>query len=102
MVRKGRVEPGEPSEERRAEVLVEELKSEFKVVLDGQAGLRETFTRLEGTFANLETTVNRRHLNLKKYLKDGLEKVYGDLGNVERKLDKLAERFDVHERAHAS
>ena len=101
MVRKG-VEPGEPSEERRAEALVEELKSEFKVVLDGQAGLRERFGQLEGTFANLEATVDRRHLNLKKYLKDGLEKVYGDLGNVDRKLDKLVERFNVHERAHAS
>ena len=97
----------EPSEESSAAVLVEQVKSEFKVVLEGYKGLRERLDQVEANTA-------RRHEELHQFMIDGVETVLGEMdkrfagtderfvrvdeqfAGVHTRLDLLTSRFDVH------
>jgi len=106
MVRKQGV-GGEPSDERRAVVLMEDLKPQVQLVLEGQTGL---VRKLE----YLEKRVEEGYSELHKLMVEGFEKVYQDFGRVDERfakmgdhftgvharLDTLTSRFDSHERAH--
>ena len=100
---------GEPSEEHRAEVLLEKISSDVQTVLEGHTGLVERL-------GQLEKQVDARHADLKQFMGQGVEKVWQDFGDVDKrfahidtrfdgvntKLDALTSRFDAHEQAHAS
>lgn len=75
----------EPSDGRRALVAIETIRSEFQVVLDGQRGITE---RLDG----VEEKVNVHYQEIKKYLMDGLKKVYEDMEEVGSRLKKVEGR----------
>ena len=92
---------GEPSEEHRAEVLLEKISSDVQTVLEGHSGLVERL-------GQLETQVDARHADLKQFMKYGFKKVWGDFERVDARfdevnsrLDVLTSRFDTHEQAHA-
>lgn len=91
---------GEPSEERRAEVLLEQIKRDVKTVLEGHTGLVERL-------GQLEKQVDARHADLKQFMGQGFEKVWKDFERVDTRfaevntrLDTLTSRFDTHEQAH--
>ena len=72
----------EPSDEESALVQFEALRKEFQVVLDGQQGVMR---RLD----HVESRVEACNEDLKKYLMDGLEKIYGDMRKIESRLAKV-------------
>ena len=98
----------EPSDARRAVVLLEQLEPKVQLVLEGQTGLSERLGRLEG---RVETGSSE----LYKLLMDGFKKVYGDFERVDMRfvrvdeqfagvnarLDALTSRFTAHEQTHA-
>jgi len=100
---------GEPSEEHRAEVLLEKISSDVQTVLEGHTGLVRQL-------GQLEKQVAAGHADLKQFMKDGFEKVWQDFDGVDKRfakvdtrfdevtsrLDALTSRFDVHEKAHAN
>jgi hypothetical protein len=73
---------GEPSDVRSALAQFEALRSEFQVVLDGQKGVIDRVDRMEAE-------AEKRYGGLKKYLTDGLEKIYEDMRQVESRLAKV-------------
>jgi hypothetical protein len=90
----------EPSRERRAEVLLEELKGKFGALLDGHVDIVRQLDRLE-------TKTDASYKEFKQFMTDGFEKVYQDFEGVDgqfaavhSRLDVLASRFDAHEQAH--
>ena len=102
----------EPRGESSAAVLVEQVKSEFKVVLDGYQGIRERLDQVEVNTA-------KRHEELHKFMIDGVKTVLGEMDQrftqvdqrfagidarfveVNARLDVLTSRFDAHAQAHA-
>ena len=72
----------EPSDTQSALVQFEALRSEFQVVLDGQHGVMRRLSCVE-------LRVEECYEDLKKYLMDGLEKVYEDVRKVESRLAKV-------------
>ena len=92
---------GEPSEEHRAEVLLERISWAVQAVLEGHIGLVKRL-------GQLEKQVDARHADLKQFMKYGFKKVWGDFERVDARfdevnsrLDVLTSRFDTHEQAHA-
>jgi hypothetical protein len=89
---------GEPSNKRRKAVSVEQLRGEFKVVLDGYKGLG-------GRLNQIEAKIDSHHVELRKYMMDGVKQVLGEMNarftEVNARLDHLTVRFDAHEQAHA-
>ena len=100
---------GEPSEERRAEVLLEKIGSNVQTVLEGHTGLVERL-------GQLGKQVDARHADLKQLMQQGFEKVWQDFETMDKRFakvdtrfdqvnarfDALTSRFDAHERAHFS
>ena len=107
MVGKKDVSGSGPSEERRAEVLLEKIGSNVQTVLEGHTGLVERLKRLEAQ-------TDSRSEDLKEFMKQGFEKVWQDFETMDKRfakvdtrfdevktrLDTLTNRFDAHERAH--
>ena len=75
----------EPGDEQSALVQFEALRGEFQVVLDGQKGVMERLDRVE-------SRVEECYEDLKKYLMDGLKKAYGDLEQIDSRLEKVEGR----------
>jgi tetrahydromethanopterin S-methyltransferase subunit G len=76
---------GESAAKRHKAVLRDDLEARFQVVLDGQKGVMDRLDRVEAR-------VEEVHRDLKKYLTDGLEKVYEDLGKISSRLQKVEAR----------
>ncbi len=110
---------GEPNDERRAVVLLEELSPKIQLVLEGQTGLENRLSRLE-------SKVDENYYELHKFMMDEFKQVYKDFEQmgqriderfaqvdgrfakmderfveVNSRLDTLTSRFDTHEQAHA-
>jgi hypothetical protein len=66
-------------------VLVEDLEARFQIVLDGQRGVMERLDRVEAR-------VEECNRDLKKYLTDGLEKIYGDVEKIDSRLQRVEAR----------
>lgn len=106
----------EPSDARRAVVLLEELTPKVQLLLEGHTGLARQLDRVvEGLggvgqrLDRFEMQAGERSRELHQYLRDGFEKVYEDVGKVDKRfvgvhsrLDTLTGCFDAHERAHTA
>ena len=75
----------EPSNVQRALVLFEDMRKKFDLVLEG-------YTDVQERVSQVSATAEERHRFLKKYLYDGLEKAYGDLGGFESRLKTIENR----------
>jgi hypothetical protein len=107
----GRGSGKEPSDARRAVVLLEELAPKVQLLMEGHTGIAgrldrvvEELGRVGERIGRFETNVGERYRELHKDMMDGFEKVYGDMdgqfAGVNSRLDTLTNRFDVHERTH--
>lgn len=92
---------GEPSDERRAVVLLERIQSDVKTVLEGHSGLVERMGRLE-------TQEDAHYQDLKRSIWEGFEKIWEEFEKMDKRFAQVDTRFvevntrlDAHEQAHA-
>lgn len=94
----------EPSEGRRTEVLLEQLRSDFRVVAEGHGLLAKEILDMKQNFG-------QRLDSLEGAMVNGFGKVWDALHETNRqmnarfeetngRLDGLTTRFDAHDRAH--
>ena len=77
-----------PSKKERYEVLYEEIGSQVKLVLEGHAALNQKIERLDAKVDGTAQEISR--------------KLDFGFATMLKEIRELRERFDVHERAHAS
>lgn len=94
--------PKKNGEKERSEVLLEEIRSQVAQLADGQSQLRgemqQEFQRLrtemDGRFAIVEQAIKTHSQDIRQ-----LQAAVGELG---RDVRSLTERFDLHQKAHAT
>ncbi len=91
--------PKDPSEKERFEVLMEEMRSQFRIVIEGLTALTQRVERLEQRMESLEQRMERLQLDVRR-LESAILANTTDVMDLRRELLKFTERFEEHEKLH--
>ena len=90
------------SEGQGFQALLEQVRSELKVVAEGHSGLerqiQQTGLRLEQRILGVEQRIGY----VEQAVGEGFAKTRESFAGVNKRIDRLVERFDAHEQLHAN
>ena len=95
-------QPSDPSEIRLLRVIMENVRSDVRQLADGLGQFREQTQR---EFAQLRSEMNERFALVEQALKEHTRQIQENTRVIEQmrqNLSGLTERFDEHQKAHAT
>ena len=92
---------GGSSEKERFEVLLEEMRSQFRLVLESLSGLTGRVEAVEKRMERLEHRLERVEQKM-ELLQSALLGHSTDVQGLRRDVRSLTERFEIHQKEHAT
>ncbi len=85
---------GGSNEKERFEVLMEEMRAQFQIVIEGLTALKKQMERLEHRMEKVEQQVD--------LLQSALLGHSSEVSGLRRDVRGLTERFEIHQKEHAT